>query len=220
MKTDPRSEKQYFVTDTKTSRLTMFLFGTYFKTVMQLQVTGQENVPSEGGCLLVSNHLEQIDSFLIQHVAPRYVLFMGKAEIFSTPLSDYFFRHMGTFPVNREQMDRWALKYALKILAEGRTLGIYPEGERSKDKKLQEAKIGPAYLALKSKRPLIPIAITGTQNVLRQRWPLRVPVTVCFGAPLHPLPGESPQDLTERMMRAIAAMLPADMRGVYGNGTA
>lgn len=216
MKTDPKNKKQYFVTETKTSRLTLFLFGIYFKVVMQLQVTGQENVPSEGGCLLVSNHLEQIDSFLIRYLAPRTVLFMGKAEIFANPVTDYFFRHMGTFPVNREQMDRWALKYALKILADGHTLGIYPEGERSKKKQLQEAKIGPAYLAIKSQRPLIPIAITGTQHVLRHWWPLRVPVTVRFGEPLYPSPDESPQYLTERMMQTIAAMLPAEMRGVYG----
>ena len=142
---------------------------------------------------------------------------MGKAEIFAHPVTDYFFRHMGTFPVNRERMDRWALKYALKILADGHTLGIYPEGERSKKKKLQEAKIGPAYLAIKSKRPLIPIAITGTPHVLHQWWPLRVPVTLRFGEPLYPLPDESPQALTERMMQTIAMMLPAEMRGVYGH---
>ena len=217
MSSDPRDEKQYFRVDTKVSRLTMFLFALYFGLVIRLQVVGRENVPSEGGCLLVSNHLAQIDSFLLQHVCPRYVLFMGKAEIFTHPVSDYFFRHMGTFPVNRERMDRWALRYALDILTKGHTLGIYPEGERSKEKQLQGAKIGPAYLAIKSKRPLVPIAITGTHHILRQWWPLRVPVTVRFGTPLYPLLDESPQALTERMMKTIASMLPEEMRGVYGH---
>jgi 1-acyl-sn-glycerol-3-phosphate acyltransferase len=215
MSSDPRSEKQFFWEETKLSRLTIPLFGLYFRVVMQLQVMGRENVPAEGGCLLVSNHLTQIDSFLIQHVSPRHVLFMAKAEIFRHPASDYFFRHLGVFPVNRERMDRWALKYALKTLAQEHVVGIYPEGERSKHKQLQEAKVGPAYLAIKSKRPLIPIAITGTHFVLNRWWPLRTPVTIRFGEPLYPWHSESPQALTERMMQTIARMLPSEMRGVY-----
>ena len=215
MSSDPRSEKQFFGDETNLSRLTIPMFGLYFRAASRLQVIGQENIPAEGGCLLVANHLAQIDSFLLQHVSPRHVLFMAKAEIFAHPASDYFFRQMGAFPVHRERLDRWALKYALEILAKGHALGIYPEGERSKHKQLQEAKVGPAFLAIKSNRPLIPIAITGTHRVLRQWWPLRAPVTVRFGEPLYPLPGESPQALTERMMQTIASMLPPEMRGVY-----
>ena len=215
MRVDPKNEKQFFEDETKLSQVTIPLFGLYCKVLMQLQVTGRENVPSTGGCLLVSNHLTQIDSFLIQYVAPRHVLFMAKAEIFTHPVTDYFFRHLGAFPVHRERQDRWALKYALERLANGRALGLYPEGERSKRQQLQAAKVGPAYLAMKSKRPLIPIAITGTYRVLRQWWPLRVPVTLQFGEPIYPLPDESTQALTDRMMQSIAGMLPAEMRGVY-----
>ncbi len=216
MQSDPRSQKEYFLDKTKLSRLTMFFFGLYFGVTMRLQVLGLENFPAEGGCLLVSNHLAQIDSFLLLYISPRPISFMAKEEIFVHPASDYFCRHLGAFPVHRDRLDTWALKYALReVLARGHVLGIYPEGERSEGQQLQEAKVGPAYLAIKSKRPLIPIAITGTHRVLQQRWPLRVPVQVRFGEPLHPLPRESPQELTERMMHTIAGMLPADMRGVY-----
>ena len=216
MSSDPRKEKQYFLDKTKLSRAALFFFGLYFWLVMQLQVIGLENVPSTGGVLLVSNHLAQIDSFLLLHILPRPISFMAKEEIFVHPASDYFCRHLGAFPVHRDRLDTWALKYALReVLAKGNVLGIYPEGERSEGKQLQEAKVGPAFLAIKSKRPLIPIAITGTHRVLQQRWPLRVPVQVRFGEPLHPLPNESPQELTERMMHTIADMLPANMRGVY-----
>lgn len=216
MSSDLRSEKQYFLTKTTLSRLTMFVFALYFWTVMRLQVLGLENVPSAGGALLVSNHLAQIDSFLLLHILPRPIAFMAKEEIFVRPASDYFCRHMGAFPVHRDRLDTWALKYALReVLAKGYVLGIYPEGERSEGKQLQEAKVGPAYLAIKSKRPLIPIAITGTHFVLKRWWPLRAPVTVRFGEPIYALPGETPQALTERMMGTIANMLPPEMRGVY-----
>jgi 1-acyl-sn-glycerol-3-phosphate acyltransferase len=216
MSSDPRSQKEYFFERTKLSRFTLFLFAIYFGLVMRLKVIGLENMPAEGGCLLVSNHLAQIDSFLLLHVSPRHVLFMAKEEIFEHPASDYFCRHMGSFPVHRDRLDRWALKYALnEVLGAGHVLGIYPEGERSEQKQLQEAKVGPAYLAIKSERPLIPIAITGTHYVLKKWWPLRAPVTVRFGEPIYALPDETPQALTERMMGTIASMLPPDMRGVY-----
>jgi 1-acyl-sn-glycerol-3-phosphate acyltransferase len=221
MSSDPRSEKRFFLNKTKLSRLTMFVFALYFGAVMRLQVLGRENVPSEGGCLFVSNHLAQIDSFLLLHVSPRHISFMAKEEIFLRPISDYYCRHMGAFPVHRERLDMWALKYALReVLGKGHVLGIYPEGERSEGKQLQEAKVGPTYLAIKSERPLIPIAITGTHFVLKKWWPLRAPVTVRFGEPLYALPGETPQALTERMMTAIASMLPVEMRGAYAAETA
>ena len=216
MSSDERNEKTFYLDKTWMSRVALFFFGIYFWLTMRLKVVGLENVPLSGGCLLVSNHLAQIDSFLLLYVMSRPVSFMAKEEIFEKWYSDIFCRHLAAFPVRRESMDRWALKHALKVLKSGYVLGIYPEGERSQHKKLQEAKVGPAYLAIKSKRPLIPIAITGTHRVLQQRWPLRVPVQVRFGEPLHPLPDESPQELTERMMHTIASMLPADMRGVYG----
>lgn len=215
MSSDPRSEKQYFLDRTKLSRFTLFCFGLYFLLVMRLKVIDLENVPAKGGCLLVSNHLAQIDSFLLLTILPRPISFMAKEEIFLQPASDYFCRHLGGFPVYRDRLDRWALKYALEVLARGYVLGIYPEGERSGQKQLQEAKVGPAYLAIKSGRPLIPIAITGTHFVLKRWWPLRAPVTVRFGEPLYALPGETPQALTERMMKSIASMLPREMRGVY-----
>jgi 1-acyl-sn-glycerol-3-phosphate acyltransferase len=215
MSSDPRSDKQYFLEKTKLSRVTLFIFGLYFLLVMRLRVMGLENVPPEGGCLLVSNHLAQIDSFLLLHVLPRPIAFMAKEEVFLHPASDYFCRHLGAFPVHRDRVDRWALKYALKVLDQDCILGIYPEGGRSGQKQLQEAKVGPAYLAIKSGRPLLPIAITGTHRVCKQWRPLRASVTVRFGEPLYPLPGESPQALTERMMQTIATMLPTEMRGVY-----
>lgn len=215
MGSDPRSDKRYFLERTKLSRFTLFWFGWYFSLVMRLKVIGLQNVPSKGGCLLVSNHLAQIDSFLLLTILPRPIAFMAKEEIFLQPASDYFCRHLGGFPVHRDRLDRWALKYALTVLDKGYVLGIYPEGERSGQKQLQEAKVGPAYLAIKSERPLIPIAITGTHFVLKKWWPLRAPVTVRFGKAIYALPEETPQALTERMMMAIASMLPPEMRGVY-----
>lgn len=217
MNSERRNEKRYYLDRTAISRVALFCFGIYFWLTMRLKVVGLENVPLSGGCLLVSNHLAQIDSFLLLYVMCRPVSFMAKEEIFEKWYSDIFCRHLAAFPVQRKAMDRWALKYALKVLQSGYVLGIYPEGERSQAKQLQEAKVGPAYLAIKSGRPLIPIAITGTHCVLQQKWPLRAPVQVRFGEPLHPLPDESPQELTDRMMQAIANMLPADMRGVYAS---
>ena len=159
MSSKPREEKTYYLDKTTMGRISMLFFGIYFWLTMRLRVIGLENIPEHGGCLLTSNHLAQIDSFLLLYVVSRPISFMAKEEIFVKWYSDIFVRHLGAFPVQRDKMDRWALKQALSVLKKGYVLGIYPEGERSQAKQLQEAKVGPAYLAQKSERPLIPQSV-------------------------------------------------------------
>jgi 1-acyl-sn-glycerol-3-phosphate acyltransferase len=215
MSSDPRNEKKFYLDKTVVSRIWFFFFGIYVLLFMKLTVTGLENLPSGEGFVLSSNHLEQVDSFLLIYAMQRPVFFMAKEEIFVHPASDFVVRRLGAFPVHRDKLDRWTIKYALKVLQNGRPLGIYPEGGRSETNSLQEGKVGPAYLAIKGDSPIVPVAIVGTHRLF-ERFPRRTPVTVQVGQPLCQLPDETPQQLTERLMRAIAAMLPSEMRGVYG----
>jgi 1-acyl-sn-glycerol-3-phosphate acyltransferase len=140
---------------------------------------------------------------------------MAKEDIFVNPVSSYICRRLGAFPINRDRVDRWALQHALKVLSSGHILGIYPEGERSKTKTIQKGKNGPAYLAIKGKAPIVPVAIIGTNRLFKDM-PKRTSVTVQVGKALYHHDGETVHELTDRLMNSIAAMLPAEMRGVYG----
>jgi 1-acyl-sn-glycerol-3-phosphate acyltransferase len=100
------------------------------------------------------------------------------------------------------------------VLELGLVLGIFPEGKRSKGHGLQPAKTGAARLAIGACCPILPVAIQGTQTILR-RFPHRERVTVQVGLPLYPLPGETVLALTDRMMFTLAALLPPGERGAY-----
>lgn len=155
---------------------------------------GTENVPREGPAIIASNHLSFADHFFAPLPLPRRVTFLAKAEYFTGSglkglASKAFFRGIGQIPVDRAggQASERALKTGLRVLAEGRLLGIYPEGTRTPDGRLYRGKTGVARLALESGAPVIPCAMMGTfefmpSGKLRPR--LRIRPGVRFGKPL------------------------------------
>jgi 1-acyl-sn-glycerol-3-phosphate acyltransferase len=100
------------------------------------------------------------------------------------------------------------------VLEHGQVLGIFPEGTRGKGLGLRPAKTGAARLALAVGCPIVPMAVMGTQRIFH-RFPKRALVSITLGAPLFPQHAESALALTDRLMFALADLLPPDQRGVY-----
>ena len=121
---------------------------------------------------------------------------------------------MGAFPVHRKGKDIWALNHARKALNHGQTLGMFPEGTRSRGTGLGLAKTGTARLAIEANVPIMPMAIIGSDRFFRE-FPKRNPVTVILSEPIFPKEGEDALALTDRVMFSLAANLPRGMRGVY-----
>ena len=135
-------------------------------------VEGLENVPEEGGAILVSNHLSFSDSVFLPLVVPRRVTFMAKSEYFTGRgikgrLTASIFRGAGQVPVDRSggKASGDALATGLQALSAGELLGIYPEGTRSPDGRLYRGRTGVARLALESGAPVIPVAMIDTEKV-------------------------------------------------------
>ncbi|MCL5026729.1 MAG: 1-acyl-sn-glycerol-3-phosphate acyltransferase [Chloroflexi bacterium] len=186
------------------------------------RVRGLENIPQEGPVIVLANHAHFIDPPILGAILTRKVVFMAKTELFRAPLLGWIVKHYDAFPVRRGEPDHAAMRQALKVLAEGGALGMFPEGTRSRTGALQRGHTGAALLALRSNAPVVPVAIAGTNRVLR--WPnilLRPSVTVKIGPPFtlsvpaSPLNREALEEATENMMRRLAALLPPDQRGVY-----
>jgi 1-acyl-sn-glycerol-3-phosphate acyltransferase len=116
--------------------------------------------------------------------------------------------------VNRGEKDLWAMRHAAKILQRGQTLGMFPEGTRSKGKGLAVAKTGAARLALDANCPILPMAVVGSDQFFK-RFPRRTRVQITLLPRILPRPGENALALTDRLMFSLAQSLPADMRGVY-----
>lgn len=192
------------------------------------RVRGARNVPKAGPLIVVSNHLHNFDMIVLSAAVPRPIYYMAKRELFAKPFPNWFIRNFGGFPVNRGAIDRAALRHVGLLLAEGLVVGILPEGTRSTTRALQEGNPGVALIAMQQGVPLLPVGITGTQDLpfdakgTGARWFGRARARVTIGKPftLPPRrPGEKP-DLaaaTERIMLEIAALLPPEYRGVYAD---
>ncbi|MCC6442792.1 MAG: 1-acyl-sn-glycerol-3-phosphate acyltransferase [Armatimonadetes bacterium] len=150
------------------------------------RVEGHERIPATGPVILVSNHLSMADPPFLGGMVRRPVRFMAKEELFRVPLLGSLVRALGTFPVRRGAADRSALRQCLAWLEAGEVVGLFPEGTRSPDGRLQKLEQGIAYIALKSKAPVVPVAIQGTEKLLapHAKFPRPARLLIRFGPPL------------------------------------
>ncbi|GAA4878205.1 MULTISPECIES: lysophospholipid acyltransferase family protein [Saccharopolyspora] len=169
------------------------LLGPLMKLFCRPKILGVEHVPADGGAILVSNHLAVADSFFMPLMMPRRVTFLAKREYFTGKglkgaFKRFFFTGVGQVPIDRSSgaAAQAALDTGVRLLREGKLLGVYPEGTRSPDGRLYKGKTGVARMALESGVPVIPIAMFGTDRVnpigSTMWWPHKVVIEV--GEPL------------------------------------
>lgn len=195
------------------------------------RVTGLHHVPRRGPVIIASNHLSFIDSIILPLVVPRHVTFIAKSEYWTGRrikgrVSRWFFTTMGHIPVDREdpRAGQRSLEDALHVLQRGDAFGIYPEGTRSRDGKLQKGHTGVAWLALSGSAPVVPVALRGTDKV--QPVGKRLPrpyrgIRVEFGAPIDPSrqitagtrPAQARRRLTDEVMASIHEMSGQELQG-------
>ncbi len=189
-----------------------------FALILDVHVTGQENVPAKGPCIVASNHLSWFDVPLVPAYMKRKVVYMAKEELFYGRLG-WLVRLLGAFPVKRGEADRQSLRAADTQLKAGKIFIIFPEGTRSKTRRMAKGHVGLGMIALRSGVPVIPVAIWGSENALKV---FRPRINIVFGKPMTLTPKgnkitrEDIEEATVAVMRRIASMLPPQYRGVYG----
>ncbi|CAB4778808.1 unannotated protein [freshwater metagenome] len=180
------------------------------------KVKGLRNVPGIGPVIIASNHLSFSDSIFMPLVVPRKVTFLAKSEYFTSPgpkglLKKLTFIALGQVPVDRSggRRSEAALITGLKVLAEGKCLGIYPEGTRSPDGRLYKGRTGIARLAIESGAPIIPVAMFNTEKIQPTGTvvPKVMRVEMIFGEPMY-FEGDSTdllhlRDVTDKIMSTI-----------------
>ncbi|ASY11346.1 1-acyl-sn-glycerol-3-phosphate acyltransferase [Candidatus Planktophila lacus] len=183
------------------------------------KVKGLRHVPGSGPVIIASNHLSFSDSIFMPLVVPRKVTFLAKSEYFTSPgpkglLKKLTFIALGQVPVDRSggRRSEAALITGLKVLAEGKCLGIYPEGTRSPDGRLYKGRTGIARLAIESGAPIIPVAMFNTEKIQPTGTvvPKVMRVEMIFGEPMY-FEGDSTdllhlRDVTDQIMQTIQAL--------------
>lgn len=153
--------------------------GAIARTLFGLRVVGADNVPPTGGVIVAANHISNFDPPLLGVAVPRPVSYMAKKELFAMPVLGSLIRHLNAFSVDRQAGGTAALRASLRMLKEGRCVGIFPEGGRNV-RGTNEEKAGAAFLAAASGAPVVPAAIVGTRSLR----PFKR-VTVVFGEPIR-----------------------------------
>jgi len=167
--------------------------GPLLKLVFRPHTEGAEHVPDEGAAILASNHLSFSDSIFLPLVVTRRITFLAKSDYFKGRglkgrLKAGFFKGVGQLPVDRSggRASQAALETGKRVLAEGKLLGIYPEGTRSPDGKLYRGKTGVARMALEADVKVIPCAMVNTFDIQPpgKVMPKLMPVVIRIGKPL------------------------------------
>jgi len=206
-------------------RVLRFLIRVLLKLIARVDIYGKENVPLTGGMILSSNHIGILDIIMVYYGIDRTDLFIPVAEKWEKiGWINWLGRQLNFLFVDRYNPDLKALRKMMTLMEEGKCLVIAPEGTRSRTGGLNEGKPGVAYLAAKSGFPVIPVAITGTEdkvllgNVKQLK---KSHITLTAGKPfvIPALPktnrNEALQNYTDEIMCRMAALLPERYRGVY-----
>ncbi|NLS44365.1 MAG: 1-acyl-sn-glycerol-3-phosphate acyltransferase [Firmicutes bacterium] len=153
-----------------------------------IKVEGKENVPPEGGVILAANHSSMLDPLLVGCAISRPIRFMAKRELFENPFLALIVPNLGAFPVKRGKNDKGAFHQALNIVKGDQVLGMFPEGTRSSDGRLQKAYSGVAVLAEKTGACVVPVGIVGVGRGIRKSTfpPKRRHIYISFGKPIVP----------------------------------
>jgi 1-acyl-sn-glycerol-3-phosphate acyltransferase len=182
--------------------------------VCRLHSEGAEHIP-EPPYIIVANHLTYFDVPAILHVCPPGIIGLVARKYQGTWM-ERLFRLNAVIWVTQFSADREALRSAIRVLEYGAPMGIAPEGTRSKTGGLIAGREGVAFVATRANVPIVPAALWGVEKILKRPRPrVNIRVGRPFRLPEGRAKGEQLREYTDRVMCAIAALLPEQYHGVY-----
>lgn len=195
------------------------------KRLTRTEIRGVENIPLTGGLLIATNHMSRMD-IPVLFITPNRpdMTALVTTKYLKYPLIRWFIITAQGIWLDRETADFGAFRTAVDALKKGVAVGIAPEGTRSTTAELLEGKPGTALLALRAGVPIIPVAISGTEDSVSKMLRFKKPRIIVEYGKVIPAPtldrenreGQL-QDLTDEIMCQIAAMLPENYWGFYAD---
>jgi long-chain acyl-CoA synthetase len=188
-----------------------------FRLYGRMSVRGAERLPAEGPFIITPNHLSNVDALLLAAAMPpsvgKQVFYLGDTKFFGGPVSSRIAKLIQVIPVNMETKLQSALQLSSYALRHGKVLCIFPEGSRSRDGRLREFRKGVGIIARELNVPLVPVALSGTYEMMRpgKLFPRPAKVGVSFGKPVYP--GDMAyEDITRTVHEEVRKLLEQGRR--------
>ena len=174
-----------------------------YKFVFRGNLIGRENIPQKDSFIMVSNHGSLLDPPLLGHALGRNISFMAKAELFKIPFIGFIIKACGAYPVKRGIADKNTIKTACKKLLNNNSIGIFIDGTRQKNGRVNKPKQGAALLAFKNQKLLLPVAIVNSHKLIRFKFgiPFFTKIVIKVGKPVQPPQSASRDDLNSVTMQ-------------------
>ena len=163
--------------------LSRILFNLLFKKVVVRNEETFKKLKEKTGFILAPNHISNFDPVFVGAYAPPKIHFLAKKELFQNFFLGWGLRQLNALPINRAVPEKSILKHIIALLKEKEAVLVFPEGTRSKDGNLKEAKAGICMMASKAKVPILPCFVCGTNQ--KNGFFSRPTLTLTFGDPVY-----------------------------------
>lgn len=163
-----------------------FLIRVFLWRWLRTQHRGSENIPPTGPVIIAPVHRSNLDAPLLSVCTKRHLRALAKESLFVNPLGAWICAALGSIPLRRGEADRDAMRAARTLLDSGAMLLVFPEGTRQSGNQVTGVFDGMSYLASKTKAPIIPVGIAGTEGALPtgSKFPKRARTAIVIGAPI------------------------------------
>ena len=190
----------------------LFVFPIY-KFVFKGHLIGRENIPQKDAFIMVSNHGSLFDPPFLGHALGRNISFMAKAELFKIPLLGSIIKACGAYPVKRGIADKNTIKTACKKLSNDNCVGIFIDGTRQKNGRVNKPKQGAALLGFKNQKLLLPVAILNSHKLIKFKFciPFFSKIVIKVGKPVQP-----PQSSSRNELNSVTMNLQDNINNLIG----
>jgi 1-acyl-sn-glycerol-3-phosphate acyltransferase len=184
---------------------------------IKVEISGLENIPAGRSCIFMSNHVSNLDPPVVLPLLPGRSSVLLKQELMSIPILGKAMRLAKFVPVergSRRDAAQASVEAAADALRSGLHILVYPEGTRSLNGRLSTFKKGPFFLAQETQAPIVPIALAGTQSMMRKGSSAIMPglARIQVLPAVEPSKYESRDELMAAVRSAIAEALPPEMQ--------
>ncbi len=178
------------------------------KIYLNCKFLGKENLPNKGSYIIASNHISNLDPFILGVSCLRKFSYVAKDSLFKNKFLAFLFTQMGAFPIKRDTADFRSIRESLKRLKNGSPLIFFPEGTRGASERIKRLHPGVGFIALKSGVPVIPAFIEGSDQALPPgaKWFRRHRVKIYLGKPLHFMKKQTPEEIVKQIMEHVISL--------------